>query len=393
MLRALFFSIFLGLHGYLAARLVGPLGLDVVPKTLLYGLFAALALPYPIVFRLRFRGGAHGPWLDHIMHALYVQMGLTGMLFALVAARDLLWLVALLIDVVLGALELPPLLPTDPEARRGVLVDSNIVVLVLLVLGSVVGSREARRTPRVKRVTVPIAHLPRALEGFAIAHLTDLHIGPTIKQAFVRRVVDVVNALQADAVALTGDIVDASLAEARDDAAALGELRARHGVFYVTGNHEYYHGAEPWVSFLVAQGLRVLLNEHDVLEHEGAQLVMAGICDFSAGSFVPSHRSDPVKALAAAPAEAPRVLLAHQPRSGALVEQAGPVSLMLSGHTHGGQMWPWNLFVPLQQPLLAGLHRAFGTWVYVSRGTGYWGPPFRLGAPSEVALLTLTRAA
>lgn len=392
MLGALFLSIFLGLHAYLAARLVGPLALDVVPKALLYALVAGLALPYPIVFRLRFRGAVRGPWLDRLLHGLYIQLGLTGMLFALVAVRDLLWLGAHLVDAVLAAFELPPLLPSDPESRRVALVSTNAGVLGLLGLGSLVGSLEARRVPRVKRVVVPIPSLPRELEGFSIAHLTDLHIGPTIKRPFVEGVVDVVNGLQADAVALTGDICDAPLAEAREDASALGDLRARHGVFYVTGNHEYYHGAEPWVSFLGAQGLRVLLNDHVVLEHDGAHLVMAGICDYSAGAFVPAHRSDPQKALATAPADAPRVLLAHQPRSGALVEQAGPVALMLSGHTHGGQMWPWNLFVPLQQPLVAGLHRAFGMWVYVSRGTGYWGPPFRVGAPSEVALLTLTRA-
>ena len=169
-------------------------------------------------------------------------------------------------------------------------------------------------------------------------------------------------------------------------------LRSRHGSFFVTGNHEYYSGALEWMALLRRLGLKVLNNEHVLIEHEGAQLVMAGVADYSAHHFEPSHRSDPRAALAGAPATAGlRVLLAHQPRSAEAAADAG-FDVQLSGHTHGGQFWPWNLFVPLQQPFTAGLHRLRSLWVYTSRGTGYWGPPLRLGAPSEISLLRFVAA-
>ncbi|HEX3141098.1 MAG TPA: metallophosphoesterase, partial [Rhizobacter sp.] len=138
-------------------------------------------------------------------------------------------------------------------------------------------------------------------------------------------------------------------------------------------------------------GVHVLMNEHTVLQHGAAPLVVAGVADFSAHHFDPTHRSDPQAAIAGAPAGAARVLLAHQPRSAEAAERAG-FQLQLSGHTHGGQFFPWNLFVPLQQPFTAGLHKLKSLWVYTSRGTGYWGPPKRLGAPSEITRLRLVAA-
>jgi hypothetical protein len=157
----------------------------------------------------------------------------------------------------------------------------------------------------------------------------------------------------------------------------------------VTGNHEYYAGAGPWIAEFRRLGLNVLLNEHAVLTHDGAPLVIAGVTDFSSHHFNPQQRSDPAAALAGAPANAgARILLAHQPRSASAAATAG-YDLQLSGHTHGGQFWPWNLFVRFQQPFTAGLHKLNQLWVYVSRGTGYWGPPNRFGAPSEITRLRL----
>jgi predicted MPP superfamily phosphohydrolase len=193
-------------------------------------------------------------------------------------------------------------------------------------------------------------------------------------------------------VAVTGDLVDGSVRELSAHVAPLAELQSRHGTFFVTGNHEYYSGAAPWVAELRRLGLRVLMNEHVVVRHEGAEMVVAGVTDFGAHHFDPAQRSDPQAALAGAPSAAgPRVLLAHQPRSAEAAERAG-FDLQLSGHTHGGQFWPWNLFVPLQQPFTAGLNRLRRLWVYTSRGTGYWGPPKRFGAPSEITRLRLVGA-
>jgi len=268
---------------------------------------------------------------------------------------------------------------------------SALAVPVLALLATLAGAVNARRTAAVKAVDVPVAGLPAALHGFTIAQISDLHVGPTIRADQVRAVVERVNALQADLVAITGDLVDGTVADLREHVAPLAALRGRHGRFAVTGNHEYYSGGEAWVAEMRRLGLTVLMNEHVTLRHEGADLVLAGVADWSAHQFVPAHRSDPVRALAGAPAEATRVLLAHQPRSAAAAAEAG-FHVQLSGHTHGGQFFPWNFFVRLQQPFTAGLNRVRQLQVYVSRGTGYWGPPKRLGAPSEITYLRLVVA-
>jgi predicted MPP superfamily phosphohydrolase len=269
---------------------------------------------------------------------------------------------------------------------------SAIAVPALAVLATIVGYLDARRPPRVVDVEVLLPDLPSALEGFTIAQISDVHIGPTIKRDFVRGIVEIVNSLEADLIAITGDLVDGSVQQLGEHVEPLSGLRARHGTYFVTGNHEYYSGAAAWVAELQRLGLHVLLNEHRVLTHDGAPLLLAGVTDYGAQHFDPAHRSDPRAALSGAPAALrPRVLLAHQPRTAAAAAEAG-FDLQLSGHTHGGQFWPWNLFVRLQQPFTAGLHRLGSLWVYTSRGSGYWGPPKRLGVPSEIARVRLVGA-
>ncbi|HEV2442926.1 MAG TPA: metallophosphoesterase [Steroidobacteraceae bacterium] len=269
---------------------------------------------------------------------------------------------------------------------------SAIAVPVLAVLATVVGFIDARRRPRVVDVEVPLPGLPPALQGFTIAQISDVHIGPTIKRAFLRGIVEIVNSLDVDLVAVTGDLVDGSVEQLATHVEPLSRLQSRHGAYFVTGNHEYYSGAPAWIAELRRLGLHVLLNEHVVLDHGGASLLLAGVTDYSAHNFDPAQRSDPQAALAGAPPGLrPRVLLAHQPRSSAAAADAG-FDLQLSGHTHGGQFWPWNFFVRLQQPFTAGLNRLGNLWVYTSRGSGYWGPPKRLGVPSEIARVRLVAA-
>jgi len=262
------------------------------------------------------------------------------------------------------------------------------MALAVTMLGFV----NARRTAAVVRVDVPIAGLPDALHGFTIAQISDVHVGPTIKAPYLKAIVDAVNALEADMVAVTGDLVDGSVRELAHHVRPLAGLSSRHGTFFVTGNHEYYSGVHAWIEELRRLDVRVLVNEHVVVQHGAAALVVAGVADPSAHHFDPTHRSDPHAAIAGAPDHASvRVLLAHQPRSAAAAAAAG-FHLQLSGHTHGGQFWPWPWFVQMQQPFVAGLHRLHELWVYTSRGTGYWGPPKRFGAPSEITAVRLVKS-
>ncbi|WP_211473964.1 metallophosphoesterase [Collimonas humicola] len=269
---------------------------------------------------------------------------------------------------------------------------SALAVLLLAAVSSLVGYFNARRLAAVVDIDIPISGLPAALQGFTIAQISDIHVGPTIKRGYLDAIVNKVNALKADLIAITGDLVDGSVQELAPHTAPLANLQSRHGAYFVTGNHEYYSNAPEWVAEVRRLGLTVLMNEHVVLKHQGASLLVAGVTDYSAHHFDEAERSDPRAALAGSPQHvAVKLLLAHQPRSATAAADAG-FDLQLSGHTHGGQFFPWNLFVPLQQPYTAGLNRLRNLWVYTSRGTGYWGPPKRLFAPSEITRLRLVPA-
>ena len=269
---------------------------------------------------------------------------------------------------------------------------SAVAVPLLAGLFTLVGLINARRRAKVRSVNVPIVDLPAPLHGFTIAQISDVHIGPTIKREYVAAIVDAVNQLDADMIAVTGDLVDGSVKQLSVHTQPLSRLSARHGAFFVTGNHEYYSGVSGWVAELRRLGLCVLMNEHVVLRHKGGVVVVAGVTDYSAHHYDRAQQSDPAAAIAGAPTDAAvKLLLAHQPRSAFAAEPAG-FHLQLSGHTHGGQFWPWTFFVRLQQPFTAGLRRLGSLWVYTSRGTGYWGPPQRLGAPSEITHLRLVPA-
>lgn len=370
------------LHAYVAWRIAPALGegfgaaLGVAFALLMLG--SATLMPMTLLSR-----GVRSQLLaDRLAWAGSLAMGLFSSLFVLTLLRDVALLVLALVGLVL---------PIGGFAAFEV--DSAAAVPLLGLLATALGLWNARRTAAVVEVDVPIAGLPAALHGFTIAQISDIHVGPTIKAPYLRRIVDAVNRLRADMVAVTGDLVDGSVRELSAHVAPLAELQSRHGTFFVTGNHEYYSGAASWVVELRRIGLSVLMNEHVVVRHDGAEMIVAGVTDFSAHRFDPAQRSDPQAALAGAPdAAGTRVLLAHQPRSADAAERAG-FDLQLSGHTHGGQFWPWNLFVPLQQPFTAGLNRLRGLWVYTSRGTGYWGPPKRFGAPSEITRLRLVAMA
>ena len=374
------YSISLLLHGYIGWRLLPALaGFSAVGVAAVLVL-SALLMPLGLVARRVVRP----PLADTLAWMGLLCMGLFSSLFVLTVLRDVV-LLAFALAHTLGATWTQQVLP----ALR---VDSAVAVLLLGLLATVLGFWNARRTAQVVRVDVPITNLPAALHGFTVAQITDIHVGPTIKTRYLQAIVRRVNTLDADMVAITGDLVDGSVADLGAHVAPLSTLSSRHGSYFVTGNHEYYSGAHAWITELRRLGVQVLMNEHVVLQQGGASLVLAGVADFHADRFDKNHRSDPHAALAGAPLDAGvRVLLAHQPRSAFEAAKAG-FDVQLSGHTHGGQFWPWNLFVPMQQPFTAGLRRLQDLWVYTSRGTGYWGPPKRFGAPSEITMLRLITA-
>ena len=321
------------------------------------------------------------PLSDGLAWAGALCMGWFSSIFVLTVVRDVFLLVALLVSLIVAAPGVSLFIRWSGVAVVGV---SGLITLW--------GFWNARRTAAVVTVDVPLRDLPVALHGFRIAQISDIHVGPTIKRGYLSAIVQAVNRLDADMVAVTGDLVDGSVRDLALHVAPLAELSSRHGTYFVTGNHEYYSGAHAWIVELRRLGVQVLMNEHVVLQHGAAALVVAGVADHSAHHFDPAHRSDPQAAIADAPAAALiRVLLAHQPRTAEAAAKAG-FHLQLSGHTHGGQFWPWNFFVRFQQPFTAGLHRWQELWVYTSRGTGYWGPPKRLGAPSEITHLRLVPA-
>ncbi len=274
----------------------------------------------------------------------------------------------------------------DPSRSRIVAVAVIAVAALLAVWGYV----EAMRVPRVRRVEVRIPRLGAGLDGLRLVLLTDTHFGPIDRTRWSAGVVASVNALDADIACHTGDIADGTVARRRTQSVHLGDVNARLARAYVTGNHEYFGEAEGWLDHMQELGWEPLHNRHLVLERDGARLILAGVDDRTAkSSGRPGHGADHKAALAGADPELPVVLLAHQPKQvdGAV---AHGVDLQLSGHTHGGQIWPFHLLVRLEQPVLQGLTRhGERTQLYTSRGTGFWGPPMRVFAPSEISLITL----
>jgi uncharacterized protein len=253
------------------------------------------------------------------------------------------------------------------------------------------GMTQARGVHEIVDVEVRLAKLPKALDGFSIVQLSDLHVGLTIDREFVQKVVDLTNGLKPDLVALTGDLVDGPVKDLADDIAPLANLRAKHGVFSVTGNHEYYAGVDPWIAHITSLGARYLRNELVTIGEGDAAFDLAGVDDHASRRYN-GHGEDLKLATANRDPSRALVLLAHQPRQVRRASKYG-VDLQLSGHTHGGQIWPWHYIVKVQQGgLLAGRYQHGDTQLYVTRGCGYWGPPVRLLAPLEITRVILRSA-
>lgn len=315
-------------------------------------------------------------WVSHL------AFGAMSLMVVYAMAIDVVTLAWQLITVFSGALTIDP-----ATFDRAVLAIMAAAIAVTMILGV----WQARRGPTVMVSEVPLANLPAAFDGFRIAQVSDLHVGPTIGQNYVQGVVDMVNGLTPDMIALTGDFADSNPGDVEQAIAPLAGLRSVHGAFFVTGNHEYFWDAGAWMAAFRRMGARVLTNEHVLLRRGNDAITVAGVTDISTRHMGAPHGSNPAAALASAPADATRILLAHQPASCVEAEKAG-ADLQLSGHTHSGQYFPFNLMIGWFQRYYRGLNRHGAMWVYVNQGTGYWGPPLRAGVPAEVTLLILRRA-
>jgi predicted MPP superfamily phosphohydrolase len=338
---------------------------------------AALALPFvliwivPVIYWSRERDREES-WVDHAVHqASYLSMAWVSFVLVLTLLRD-------------AALLVSAALPFDSVGTM--IAEAGVPgVLVGSVVAVALGALTALRGPGVKRVEIHVADLHPDLHGFRIVQLSDLHVGRTIRRGYVQRVADRASRLAPDLVALTGDLVDGTVERLATHVAPLAELAGAGRAFFVLGNHDCYSGASAWIAHFRGMGMRVLLNEHALIRQGAATLLVGGVVD-------PAYRVRPPQiSLDSAPPADFRLLLAHNPKLAPLGARAG-FDLQLSGHTHAGQFFPWTLAVRLvHAPHVAGLSREGSMRVYVSAGTGTWGPPVRFGTSPEISVITLVR--
>jgi uncharacterized protein len=377
-----FFTLFVGsLHWYVWRRLVHDIGPSRRVRTWAavgYGLLI-------VVFLWGGMGGRFlGPSPTAVRWVANIWLGvlglLVGVLLCLDAARAVAWLIR-------RRRVTPGTEPHLAPGRRLFLARVLAGVATSAAAGlAAIGTYEGLRRVRIKKVEVTLDKLPAAADGYRIAQISDVHIGPTLGRDFVEEVVAGIQQIQADLIVITGDLIDGDVATLDPKMQALRELRAHDGVFFVTGNHEYYAGAEQWLRHLPTLGIRPLQNERIRLP----AFELAGIPDWTAEDFRESEPADMEKAISGRDPALPLILLAHQPRHAPEAMECG-VDLQLAGHTHGGQMFPMTWLIHLAYPFIAGLYRRGNFQIYVSSGTGYWGPPMRLGTQAEITEITLRR--
>ena len=373
-------GVVVGGHLYLAQRLVFDLDLPEPWRGLALFSIAALAASLilePIAQRTLPRHlGRLVAWPASLWLGFWFLL-----LLGMWASELVLWLAGTPAQAAVSGVD-----PATHAARTRALAVVGVVALV-----GVAALRTGLRLPDVKRVEVELERWPRELDGFRIVQLSDIHIGPILGRDFARGLVRRVAALEPDLIAITGDLVDGDVRHLRDEVEPFAELAAPHGVWFVTGNHDYYSGADRWVERARELGMQVLRNQRASIGDGSASFDLAGVEDYHAHLVQPDWREDPEAALAGRDPARALVLLAHDPSTFKRASQLG-VDLQLSGHTHGGQIWPFRYLVRLAVPFVAGLYERNGAKLYVSRGSGFWGPPMRLFSPAEITELTLSRS-
>lgn len=382
----IFFSavtiIVLSIHYYLWLRLIRDTGLSDLYKDIGTYSLIAFTLSFPIALLvdriLPLKYSFHLLWLS------YLWLGVMMLLFFLLFSIDMIKIVIYIFQKLTMAGEEI----ANPERREFVsgLIASAASTIVLISSG--IGVKNYYSNAVVKKFKVALKGLPEALKGFKIVQISDLHLGQMMTKKTLEQVVDQVNSLKPDLIAITGDLADGSTAKLLNEANPLKNLKAEKGIYFVTGNHEYYSGVENWTFAIDKMGIKVLNNENIKIRREDDYFYLAGVTDHEGKNFGREHASDFEKALSGLENGKKKILLAHQPIAVQKASEYG-ADLVLAGHTHGGQIWPFNYFVYLQQPYLKGFYDYNGTKLYVNQGTGCWGPPVRLGSKNEITQIIL----
>ncbi|MFL2982807.1 MAG: metallophosphoesterase [Candidatus Neomarinimicrobiota bacterium] len=372
------------IHGYVSWRIIPTLGLTSLQVNLGYLLMFLLSLLplFPILLRLY---GSEAKIIDRFSLLGYTSLGFFVLSFIALIMKD----VFIQIISIFESLFISDTFIDD--SKRSFLKKSlSIGVIGITGSASAYGFYSSRKGPMIIYQDIYLESLPIEFENFTIAQISDLHVGPTIKRKYVEGVYEKIGQVNPDLIAVTGDLVDGSVKHLSADLQPFKDLIARYGTYFVTGNHEYYSGVDSWLDETDRLGMINLINQNRLISKDDKQIAIAGITDYRAHQIKREHRSDPKKALNFLDEDILKIMLAHQPNSIHLVHAAG-ADLQLSGHTHGGQFWPLNYPTKLANAYLAGHYDHKGTQIYVNSGTGYWGPPLRIGIPAEITLLRLKK--
>ncbi|MCP4678009.1 MAG: metallophosphoesterase [Deltaproteobacteria bacterium] len=380
-----FLTVVGSIHYYIWVRIVKDTALSTPWRQIATGVVVALGVSIPLTMFLSrgypFEAVRNFTWLP------YVWLGVMMLLFFFFLTVDMIRLVAFLGAKAAGAQ------PLGADPTRRLFLGRIVAGSAVAVVGglSSVAVYNAAKKATIERVDVSLTRLPPALNGLRIAQISDLHVGIAEGKEWLAKIVARVNELKPDVVAITGDLIDGMVPQLGSHIAPLADLKAKHGIYFVTGNHEYYFGVDQWIHELQKLDVKVLRNEWVELGEGEDLLYLAGVDDPEGGRMAPGHGQDLKAALKGMDPKKEVVLLAHQPT---VIDEAAAndVGLVLAGHTHGGQIWPFTYLVKMAMPYNKGLHRHKGrTQIYVNQGTGYWGPPMRLGTKSEITQITLTR--
>ena len=372
------------IHGYVAWRIIPIIGISFFQSMVAYTVIFLLSLMplLPILLRI---SGNESKLIDRISFFGYTSLGFFTLSFIIFVTKDFIFQLYPLIEGLFHTKQ-----PVDSSKRDFLKKSISIAMIGLAGTATGFGFYSSRKGPTVINQDIFLESLPPGFENFTIAQISDLHVGPTIKRPYVENVFEKIAFRNPDLIVITGDLVDGSVKYLSPELEPFKDMIAPHGTYFVTGNHEYYSGVEPWLDETDRLGMKNLINTNEIISKSGDEIAIAGITDLNAHQIKLSHKSDPELALASLPKDITKIVLAHQPNSIHAVHKVG-ADLQLSGHTHGGQFWPFSYPVKLASTYLAGYYDHFGTKIYVNRGTGYWGPPLRIGVPAEITMISLKK--